>query len=143
MWVILFNFLWLNGHYIYFAMFHWFFSWWLGCIILLLCDFWSFHLSLLEHELWPVLCDLWDCSTFHFSVGLSLYMQMNTQPKFERNSFAKFETICVVPPSFIFCSANYSSPDTLDSVSSTERGCLGLFSNSFSLPVAWKLQGII
>lgn len=39
--------------------------------------------------------------------------------------------------------ANYSSPDTSDSVASTERGCLGFFSNSFSLPVAWKLQGII
>lgn len=49
----------------------------------------SFLSSLLEHELAQVLCDLWDCSTFHFPVVLYLHTQvMTTQSKTERDFFA-------------------------------------------------------
>lgn len=142
MWVILFNCLWLNIHCVYFAMFHWFFSWLLGCLILLLCDFWSFHLSLLKHELWPVLSDLWDCPPSLISSSFLVYANEYSTKNWRKLLCTVWDNLCC-STIFHILPANYSSPDTSDSVASTERGCLGFFSNSFSLPVAWKLQGII
>lgn len=61
---------------------------WLLMILLNSSCIRSFHSSMLEHELFPVLCDLWNCSTFHFPVVLSLHMQVSAPPKIESDSFA-------------------------------------------------------
>ena len=140
MWVILFTFLWLNFHLFILLCFTDFFPliiglyyptslWFLVILLNSLCIR-SFHSSLLEHELCPVLCDLWDCSTFHFTVVLSLHMQMSTQPKIERSSFAHvWDNLCS-STLFHILLCKLQQPwhlHTLDSVSSTERDYWVLF----------------